>query len=74
MKKNATESVPLGGPFWDADAQVFIHKGVNGRWVETLTTEESVEYEEMADVKLGTECSRWLSFGAYQNHESSNAD
>ena len=42
--------------------------------METLTTEESVEYEELAEVKLGIDCARWLSFGAYQNHESSNAD
>ena len=27
MKANATKSVPLGGAFWDAGAQVFIHKG-----------------------------------------------
>ena len=32
MKRNATKSVPLGGAFWDAGAQVFINKGVNGRW------------------------------------------
>ena len=32
MKRNATKSVPLGGAFWDAGAEVFINKGVNGRW------------------------------------------
>jgi aryl sulfotransferase len=29
-EKNATKCVPLGGEFWDAGAQVFINKGVNG--------------------------------------------
>lgn len=63
-KQNATKTVPLGGAFWDAGAQTFIHKGVNGRWTETLTTEESHAYEKMAEKKLGTECTRWLATGA----------
>ncbi len=32
MKANATATVPLGGAFWDGEAQTFINKGVNGRW------------------------------------------
>ena len=39
MKKNATRSVPLGGAFWDAGAEVFIHKVGNGRWMDTLTSD-----------------------------------
>jgi len=63
MKKNAARSVPLGGAFWDAGAEVFIHKGVNGRWRETLTAEESAEYEERAEAELGPACARWLATG-----------
>ncbi|WP_372720608.1 sulfotransferase domain-containing protein [Novipirellula sp.] len=63
MKENASKSVPLGGAFWDAGAQVFIHKGVNGRWAETLTDEESRQYEQLAEAELGAECARWLAFG-----------
>lgn len=63
MKKNATKSVPLGGAFWDAGAQTFIHKGVNGRWESTLLPRECVEYEKLAVEKLGEECARWLSSG-----------
>jgi aryl sulfotransferase len=63
MKKNATKSVPLGGAFWDAGAQVFINQGTNGRWVDSLTSDESDEYESLADTKLGTECARWLASG-----------
>ena len=63
MKKNATKSVPLGGAFWDAGAQTFIHKGVNGRWESTLLPRECVEYEKLAVEKLGKECARWLSSG-----------
>jgi aryl sulfotransferase len=63
MKKNATKSVPLGGAFWDAGAEVFINKGVNGRWRDTLTAAESAEYERRADDELGEECARWLATG-----------
>lgn len=63
MKKNATKSVPLGGAFWDSGAQVFINKGVNGVWADTLTSEESAEYENLAEFKLGRECAQWLTSG-----------
>ena len=65
MKKNATKSVPLGGAFWDAGAKVFIHKGVNGRWNEILTEEESSNFNRMCETKLGPECAHWISTGNY---------
>ena len=64
MKANATKSVPLGGAFWDGGAQNFIHKGVNGRWADTLTPEESEAYEKRAEKELGPEASDWLMKGA----------
>ena len=64
MKKNATKSVPLGGAFWDAGAEVFINKGVNGRWKDRLSAEACSEYEERARSELGEECARWLELGA----------
>ena len=63
MKKNATKSVPLGGAFWDAGAEVFINKGVNGRWTDTLTPEEVAEYEARSRTELGDECAHWLATG-----------
>ncbi len=63
MKANATQSVPLGGAFWDAGAQVFIHKGVNGRWTERLPEADRVRYEERALAELGPECARWMASG-----------
>jgi aryl sulfotransferase len=63
MKQHATKSVPLGGAFWDAGAEVFIHKGVNGRWRDTLTPTESAEYERRAEAELGKDCARWLATG-----------
>ena len=63
MKANATKSVPLGGAFWDAGAQVFINKGVNGRWQSTLTAVDSAAYEARAKRELGEDCARWLATG-----------
>lgn len=68
MKKNATKSVPLGGLFWDAGAGVFINKGINGRWADVLTAEESVEYEKIAVNQLGSECAQWLATGELATH------
>jgi aryl sulfotransferase len=63
MKRHATKSVPAGGAFWDAGAEVFINKGVNGRWRDVLTAAESAEYEARATTELGPECARWLATG-----------
>jgi aryl sulfotransferase len=64
MKANATPSVPLGGAFWDGGAQTFINKGVNGRWRDTLSAEESAAYRSRAVAELGEDCARWLETGA----------
>ena len=69
MKKNATRSVPLAGAFWDAGAEVFIHKGVNGRWASTLTEQDCRQYEQKAARELGDECAQWLATGL--SHQSS---
>jgi aryl sulfotransferase len=63
MKRNATKSVPLGGAFWDGGAEVFIHRGVNGRWRDTLIADDIAEYEARAAKELGAECARWLATG-----------
>jgi len=63
MKKNATKSVPLGGAFWDAGAEVFINKGVNGRWSDTLSPEEVAAYQTRSRTELGDECAHWLATG-----------
>jgi aryl sulfotransferase len=63
MKRHATKSVPLGGAFWDGGAQVFINRGVNGRWAQTLTPEDVAEYEARAVQELGPEGARWLATG-----------
>jgi aryl sulfotransferase len=68
MKQHATKSVPLGGAFWDAGAQVFINKGTNGRWAHTLNAAEVAEYEQRALRELGPECAAWLADGGQVEH------
>jgi aryl sulfotransferase len=63
MKKHATKSVPLGGAFWEAGAQTFIHKGQNGRWRDILSEEDCRRYEDRAQSELGKECAQWLAQG-----------
>lgn len=64
MKRNATRSVPLGGAFWDGGAETFIHKGLNGRWADSLTADDCAEYAARAETELGTACAHWLAHGA----------
>lgn len=61
MKANATKSTPLGGAFWDAGADVFINKGVNGRWQNILDDEECAAYDAAALRELGPDCAAWLA-------------
>lgn len=61
MKKNAAQSAPLGGAFWEGGAATFINKGTNGRWREMLPEEDSRAYEERAVAELGPDCARWLA-------------
>ncbi len=63
MKHNATKSVPLAGAAWDGGAKIFINKGVNGRWVDTLSDADLQEYEERAELELGKECAELLKYG-----------
>lgn len=63
MKRNATKSTPLGGVFWDGGAQVFINKGMNGRWRDVLLPGEVAEYESRAVAELGRHCAHWLATG-----------
>lgn len=61
MKTNAEKVVPLGGALWNGGAKTFINKGTNGRWSDTLSAEESKEYEARAVKELGPDCAAWLS-------------
>ena len=63
MKAHAGDVAPLGGAIFDGGAETFINKGVNGRWRDVLSPEESAAYEAMAVNQLGPDCARWLATG-----------
>jgi len=63
MKANAAKSVPQGGAFWDEGAKVFINKGVNGRWRDTLQEEDNKKYQDLIDENLSSECAQWVATG-----------
>ncbi|HEY9218220.1 MAG TPA: sulfotransferase domain-containing protein [Phenylobacterium sp.] len=63
MKTHAANVAPLGGAIFEGGAETFINKGVNGRWRDVLTPEESARYEALALEKLGPACARWLATG-----------
>ena len=63
MKRNAANVAPLGGAIFDGGAEVFINKGVNGRWRDVLTQKDIADYERMALEQLGPECAEWLALG-----------
>ena len=63
MKNNAALSTPLGGVIFDGGAKVFVNKGTNGRWRDTLTKEDVEAYEGRALEELGPECAHWLATG-----------
>lgn len=63
MKAHAEKVAPLGGAVFDGGAKAFINKGVNGRWRDVLTVNDSADYEAMVRAKLGVECAGWLAEG-----------
>jgi aryl sulfotransferase len=63
MKANAPRYAPGGGMIWQGGADTFINKGVNGRWKDVLSPEESLAYERKAREMLGEDCARWLMTG-----------
>ncbi|HZZ36671.1 MAG TPA: sulfotransferase domain-containing protein [Caulobacteraceae bacterium] len=67
MKAHAELVAPLGGAIFDGGGGSFINKGVNGRWREVLSAEESAAYERAAVEKLGPDCARWLATGQLPN-------
>ena len=63
MKMHAGQVAPLGGAIFEGGAESFIYKGVNGRWRDVLSAEESATYEKTALEELGPECAHWLATG-----------
>ncbi len=63
MKANAAKLMPGADAVFEGGGQTFIHRGLNGRWSETLTPAEVAEYEARAIQELGNDCAQWLATG-----------
>jgi aryl sulfotransferase len=63
MKAHAGQVAPLGGAIFEGGADSFINKGVNGRWRDVLSPEDSAAYEAKSIEMLGPDCARWLATG-----------
>jgi len=63
MKQHADSVSPLGGALFEGGGASFVNRGVNGRWRDVLSEDESTAYKEMAKEKLGRECAAWLNHG-----------
>ena len=66
MKANAKKTVPLGGAFWDGGAETFIHKGTNGRWRDVLSAEQIMNYEQRAELEIGSDGAHWFATGEHR--------
>ena len=44
-------------------SDTFIHKGINGRWRDMLTKEDSDKYEKLVAENLDAACAKWLATG-----------
>lgn len=63
MNEHGAKCVPFAGALWKDGIKTFMHKGVNGRWRDVLTSQDIEQYERIAKERLGTECANWLSTG-----------
>ncbi len=59
----------LGAYHWEAPfgtpEQVFLSKGINGRWADVLTDAESSPYQKRAGAELGPRCAKWIASGEH---------
>lgn len=63
MKSRPELMVPFGGTIFRGDGDSFLHKGVNGRWIDLLTSDDIERYECAAERELGSDCAHWLATG-----------
>ena len=56
-------SEPVNDFFQGGLKKSFIYKGTNGRWRDTLRTDDVQRYEETAASRLSPQCAHWLATG-----------
>lgn len=63
MKQRADDVIPMAKIFFDGGADVFIHKGTNGRWRDVMTAAQLTQYDKRVSELLEPDCARWLERG-----------
>ncbi len=63
MKAHATVIVAKLADIFVGGGKTFIHKGTNGRWRDSLTSEDLEKYETIVKENLTPDCAHWLATG-----------
>lgn len=63
MKRNAEQVVPSGGAPFVGGAKRFLFKGTNGRWMNVLSADELMLYENTVAEVMTPDCASWLEQG-----------
>lgn len=63
MKKNGAALLPGASARWDRGSDSFLFSGKNGRWRDTLSTDDITRYEDRARTELSPGLGRWLESG-----------
>jgi aryl sulfotransferase len=63
MKANAHTLSSVFGDLFDGGLKNFVYKGTNGRWRDTLSSEDIQKYEKVVSEKLTPDCAHWHATG-----------
>lgn len=63
MKEKTDELLPTAGDLWEGGGNTFLHKGTNGRWRETVNSEDLQAYERKVKQEFSPELAQWIEFG-----------
>ena len=63
MKEHAPKLSPMFDQLWEGGLKNFVYKGTNGRWLDTLTSEDLQKYDEVVSENLTPDCAHWHATG-----------
>ena len=63
MKQNAATLSSFFGELFQGGLKNFVSKGTNGRWRDTLSSEDIQKYENVVSENLTPDCAHWHATG-----------
>ena len=63
MKQNAATLSSFFGELFQGGLKNFVYKGTNGRWRDTLSSEDIQKYENVVSENLTPDCAHWHATG-----------